>query len=409
MQSLLVRFLFILVFSVSACLCGLAIAAEPDNFTRRAEYLKKQDATPVIETIVNELIFDAVNTVNKNHILMQASEISLARSSLKQDLISELQKRLAPNKWSVLHFLVSISSDFTHTYGIPLSPLEYLLEYQSPKWSGREYGFGDYLYGINDSNIKRYSWGKGFQEFLATPFEFDKYGIRIAFDKSIFKNISIFKSGLKGMRGMLYSSSLHMSGNVIGIDKLGHFFAQGLSYYREVFDYGRGLTEVLKMGLTDEKGSMGEGLLGVSMFGSGVVSYGDLAANIDGLSFWKKLFIGSSPYLKIDIQTQKILILKKFTFSDYKIAAWDEGVNLPEFSPSIKKQVKKNLNDMGIKLDNSLNIKKFINLLIEPCAELYLNPTLYTSQVLALNKFLSKDLFNKINKGFFAPCKIHFL
>lgn len=99
----------------------------------------------------------------------------------------------------------------------------------------------------------------------------------------------------------------------VGSDKLGHFFDTGHTYYqkssfKEALDYGE-MTERTYYGLQM----------------TAVYSYADLAANLDGYTFWNRLAKGKNAYVTCsnNIWRQQY----NFNWADYINAAWDEGIN----------------------------------------------------------------------------------
>jgi hypothetical protein len=121
---------------------------------------------------------------------------------------------------------------------------------------------------------------------------------------------------------------LRIGPRLVGIDKLGHFIGQGWFYYREyqrlrardphatpaaldraIRIYGHGL-EATFLGLT----------------GTGVYSYADLAANWQGLEFYKQVYGGAHPYLARDGRGRWRRV-RDFHIAEYATDAWDEVQN----------------------------------------------------------------------------------
>ena len=114
---------------------------------------------------------------------------------------------------------------------------------------------------------------------------------------------------------------------LVGIDKLGHFLGQGWFYYREdrtLRDADPRATEdelhqrLLKYGHDYEVGYLG-------LAGTGVYSYADLAANWQGLLFYRALFAGPNPYLVA--ANGRYRQGREFHILDYATDAWDEVAN----------------------------------------------------------------------------------
>lgn len=87
----------------------------------------------------------------------------------------------------------------------------------------------------------------------------------------------------------ILSSTINMYGAEIGMDKLGHFFNEGLGYYEQYaaavergLSHDEAVSAAVKWGVDSEAGRFG-------LIVSGIYSNGDLAANIAGLHFYINL------------------------------------------------------------------------------------------------------------------------
>lgn len=133
--------------------------------------------------------------------------------------------------------------------------------------------------------------------------------------------------------------SFKLAGNVVGSDKLGHFFMQGLEYFKRVNDDGRELDSVLR----DAHGE--DGIYGMLL--TGVKSYADMAANYQGYTFWNELYRGAHPYVRCE-NGRTWVRQRQFTWATYVSAAWDEAINCSELRPALKKRVNANLAKHGL-------------------------------------------------------------
>lgn len=178
------------------------------------------------------------------------------------------------------------------------------------------------------------------------------------------KIVSIFHDTMGAM--------LKMDGLVIGSDKFSHFFNRGMKYYKmytgksketkKMRDQQRRREYMLEQGHESE----------VSIWGSkstGVASYGDLAANFQGMRFWNDMFgttldpvTGNkveTPYLSCNrgIWT----LQKEVDIRKYLNTAWDEGFNCSKFrTKTMANDVKKNVS--SLKPQDNKNIHCPINL-----------------------------------------------
>jgi len=128
-----------------------------------------------------------------------------------------------------------------------------------------------------------------------------------------------------------------------GIDKLEHMFDRGYAYFDDHYNKKESIEEVLVNGLRWEKI-----LYGGQFYGTGVVSYGDLSANLNGMRFWNDMLkkerdlLGReiTPYLTCKdnnwVQTNKI------DFSLYVDESFDEGVNCSQYATDKAKVKMKN-------------------------------------------------------------------
>ncbi|NOT77854.1 MAG: hypothetical protein HOP07_02485 [Bacteriovoracaceae bacterium] len=171
----------------------------------------------------------------------------------------------------------------------------------------------------------------------------------INLDKSVYKSRSM-KDKLQG--GVLSSfglnSTINLNGFYVGVDKLGHFFDQGYAQYSIAHLEGKGVEAALKRGVSQE-----ETYLGWST--TGIKSYGDLAANYSGMTFWSNLTGGKKPIFTCkNNQWEKV---RDFSFADYVDSSWDEAINCSVYkTDSLNEVIQKNLTA----LENQSPDKKFL-------------------------------------------------
>lgn len=155
----------------------------------------------------------------------------------------------------------------------------------------------------------------------------------IALARSIYRDISFIYAPA------LYLAPLgfvvKMGDLYIGSDKFGHFLDQGYDYYKlptleEGLEFGE-MTERTYYGLTS----------------TAVYSYADLAANLDGHSFWKQLTKGKDAYFNCSNNTWTQQ--RKFTWADYVNAAWDESLNCSYYrNDTVAAQVNQRIGELGM-------------------------------------------------------------
>ncbi|PHS62956.1 MAG: hypothetical protein COB09_11995 [Thalassobium sp.] len=124
---------------------------------------------------------------------------------------------------------------------------------------------------------------------------------------------------------------IRVNGVEIGSDKLGHFFTEGYSYF-EVTDQLRDtVEEALLFGEWSESLYFGAQT-------TGVFSFADLAANLNGLRFWNRILanypdpltgLEVAPYVRCE--DQRWQLAEAFHFQGYVDSAWNESVNCSAF------------------------------------------------------------------------------
>ncbi|MES2526662.1 MAG: hypothetical protein V4598_06220 [Bdellovibrionota bacterium] len=134
--------------------------------------------------------------------------------------------------------------------------------------------------------------------------------------------------------------NMQVGGIYFGIDKLSHFASTGRRYFTEYLNQikkGQTVEEAensaIHLGLSNEAGILG-------IWASGVFSYGDLEANYQGLSFYRKFCLNQEDtYLK---ETEgRWEMVKIPEIKDYVNPYWDETFNLSFNEPRTWKVVSK--------------------------------------------------------------------
>lgn len=156
-------------------------------------------------------------------------------------------------------------------------------------------------------------------------------------EDNIYKGTKFWHYPLTKISGII--SSIKVNGQVVGLDKLGHFFAEGLNYYRKVTQKRWTLDEAMIWGITTEEGIFGLGM-------SGVKSYADLSANYAGFRFWSNVVDSENPYFFC--KGGKWQRNRRFSWKEYVTAAWDEGVNCSEYDPRVAPYVMQNFKELGV-------------------------------------------------------------
>ncbi len=119
--------------------------------------------------------------------------------------------------------------------------------------------------------------------------------------------------------------TLKLAGVLIGSDKLGHFFSQGVKYYGS---HLRGKSEdaVLERGRFNERWLFGE-------LTTSVYSNADLVANYEGYRFYRSLFedgiVPGKPAI-VAWRSGRPVLQRPFAWADHVNDYWDEALN-PSF------------------------------------------------------------------------------
>ncbi len=196
--------------------------------------------------------------------------------------------------------------------------------------------------------FKGYSLDKQLRELLADR------SYSLSLDDSIYRDINYVEGFSLNFKEL--SDVVRVSGHLVGLDKLGHFFAEGWQYFELTREEGKSIEQDLQWGKEQESGKYGYTT-------TGIFSFADLVANFNGLRFWNRVlgknddpllgFVANlfdSPYVTCDIQVvasfrhMKIVKSwernKKFDLSVYLDGVWDEGNNCNSYAdPVIQEKV----------------------------------------------------------------------
>lgn len=166
-------------------------------------------------------------------------------------------------------------------------------------------------------------------------------------DLSVSSNAYIKQSIYDGAGFPFYygiiSRTINVGGVYIGTDKLGHFALVGRNYYRRYLD---NLKENMSSELA-QKESILKGfkqeihILGYTL--GGVLSFGDLEANYQGLQFAISMCEGENPYLIQEKGVWKRNPLRPFDIKNYINPKMDESFKPAFWKPRIWKRIKPNI------------------------------------------------------------------
>jgi hypothetical protein len=174
-------------------------------------------------------------------------------------------------------------------------------------------------------------------------------GHALALDASIYRDLDYLEAISVHLKEL--SELVNLGGYRVGLDKFGHFFAQGWQYFVLTALDGETLEQALALGWQQEQGRYG-------YLTTGIFSYADLAANFNGWRFWNRILLRDRdplsgfvenlflrPYVSCEIRLfdsirQRTLVRAwryhgNFNIADYVDGAWDEGNNCNSYRTPI--------------------------------------------------------------------------
>ena len=176
----------------------------------------------------------------------------------------------------------------------------------------------------------------------------------LSLNDSIYRDIDYLEGFSLNLKEL--SDVVNINGFLIGLDKIGHFFAEGWQYFELTQNENNSIEQALEWGKEQEAGKFGYST-------TGIFSFADLVANFNGWRFWNKVLLKEDdplkgvlanffnrPYITCDIQiiasikNRKIVKAweynSRFDLSDYVDGTWDEGNNCNSYhDPIIEEKV----------------------------------------------------------------------
>ena len=202
--------------------------------------------------------------------------------------------------------------------------------------------------------LKGYDLDQQLRELLA------RQSYSLMLNDSVYRDIGYIEGFSLNLKELTHV--VNINGHVIGLDKIGHFFAEGWRYFDMTQDDDHTLEQAIEWGRQKESGLYG-------FTTTGIFSYADLVANFNGWRFWNKVLLKrddplkgiignffNRPYVACRIQLVESLknrkIIKaweynaRFELSDYIDGAWDEGNNCNSYAdPIIESKVSVRINE----------------------------------------------------------------
>ena len=287
--------ILILFALISAFAFHAGFAAEIDSVTPRK--LKLDNSLAIINTIFNQRIQEAIQKANAQQDYIE--DIEQDEFCDEEVLYTELRK--------------AIFQSFTASWG-----------------------------------IKGYDLDKQLRSLLA------RQSYSLSLNDSIYRDIDYLEGFSLNIKEL--SDVVNINGHLVGLDKIGHFFAEGWQYFELIQYDDYSIDQALEWGKQQEAGKFGYTT-------TGIFSFADLVANFNGWRFWNKVLLKeddplkgaianflSKPYITCEIQiitsikTRKIVKAweynTRFDLSDYVDGTWDEGINCNSYEdPIIEEKV----------------------------------------------------------------------
>jgi hypothetical protein len=136
-------------------------------------------------------------------------------------------------------------------------------------------------------------------------------------------------------------STLRVNEQLIGSDKIGHFFSQGRKFYRRYLKFDSE-QEAAKHSAFTERAIFGSGT-------TGSYSNADLVANFEGYRFYRSLFdddvIPGKPAI-LRWHNGGWIIQRDFDWADHVNEYWDEALNVNHYDKLIYKHIRERMVDL---------------------------------------------------------------
>lgn len=194
------------------------------------------------------------------------------------------------------------------------------------------------------------SWGlKGYDLDVQLRELLAKQSYSLLLNDSVYRDIDYIEGFSLNLKEL--SDVVNIDGHLVGLDKIGHFFAEGWRYFELTHFEDEAIEQALAWGKGQEVGKFGYST-------TGIFSYADLTANFNGWRFWNRVLLDKDDPLKgvianffnrpyVSCRIQIIESIKRWTLvrawepgarfdlSDYIDGAWDEGNNCNSYADPV--------------------------------------------------------------------------
>ena len=173
---------------------------------------------------------------------------------------------------------------------------------------------------------------------------------RVLFKQSIYRDLGVFDALSVRLKDL--SAVIRLEDQLVGVDKFGHFFVEGWEYFRTAYLDQKDVEAALAWGERAERTYFG-------LYTTGIYSYADLTANLEGMRFWLRVlgqekdpldrgrrfnrpyvtcgkrFWSRKPYWRVK---------RSFRVQHYLSGTWDEAKNCcsyrnPEIAALIRRRI----------------------------------------------------------------------
>lgn len=178
-------------------------------------------------------------------------------------------------------------------------------------------------------------FGGGIEEWVIETTSIDRYTPQI--ETSIYKDTPCSRSFL-AIGGKIFKmatvyQSIRINGHLIGVDKLSHFFETGLELYKDYlrpeaikkFGLEAQLNKVVNRSIELEETNLGWTITGIK-------SYADIHAHLQGALFWVEYFDLESGWLQC--HDGQFELKKSFDIGQHAQPGWSEGIQCNEYAKS---------------------------------------------------------------------------
>lgn len=204
--------------------------------------------------------------------------------------------------------------------------------------------------------LRGYDLDQQMRELLA------EHSYSLSLNDSIYRDIDYLEGFSLRLKAL--SDVVKIDGHLVGLDKIGHFFAEGWTYFERTGEEGESLEDAMDWGSRQEAGKFGYST-------TGVYSFADLVANFNGWRFWNEVLrtqddplkgmianLFGAPHVACELQVLDSIrywkrvrawkVRKSFDLADYLDGTWDEGNNCNSYAdPLIEAKVDQLTNEVA--------------------------------------------------------------